>query len=114
MLKQSLLLGGLMCLAGCAPLAAQFPINVPIRSSGFFELSATDDGKSLFFTSVQILRHESEGRLQETRLYRFGSDGITLFAERGKLAPKNGFTSGDGVVAPQVSADGRSVAFTLK
>jgi len=114
MLPRKICFLGLLWLVEAIPAVAQYP-GLPVRSGpAFSELTATDDGKSLFFTSLQILRREPEGRFQETRLYRYDSDGVTLFAERGNLAPKNGFSSNDGVAAPQVSADGQTVAYTLQ
>src|SRR5271157_2869499 len=83
-------------------------------SAQFTQLAATDDGKYLYFVSELLLR----GRIQnllwpETRLYRFGPDGVTLFAQRGRLAPQSSGGSGDGVSDPQVSGDGSLIGFTL-
>jgi uncharacterized protein (TIGR03437 family) len=80
----------------------------------FTELVATDDGKQLFFTSQLLLKGvESQSAFPETRLYRIGAKGVEVFAERGPLAPTQGFSSSDGVSRPSVSGDGGVVGFTL-
>ena len=78
----------------------------------FGELATTDDGAQLYFTSTLKLAGMAADR-GEYRLYRVAEDGISLFAERGDLAPANSFSSSDGARAPQVSSDGRIVGFTL-
>ena len=84
----------------------------PVRAQ-FSGLAASDDGNQLYFTSQLLLRGaKSTSQGPESRLYRFGSGGVTLFAERGPLGPTGSFSSGDGVVSPTVSADGTLVAFT--
>jgi len=80
----------------------------------FAQLAATDDGKQLYFTSQMALKGAaSTSPWPESRLYRFGPDGVTLFAERGPLAPEDTFSSSDGAVSPSVSGDGSLVAFTF-
>lgn len=84
----------------------------------FAQLAATDDGSQLYFTSQLQLRGatstSSSHFAGEARLFRFGPDGVTLFAERGSLASQ--FTSGSdpGVAGPQVSGDGSVVGFTFR
>jgi uncharacterized protein (TIGR03437 family) len=80
----------------------------------FSQLAATDDGKQLYFASQLLLKGSTESLAPaEARLYRWGADGVSLFAERGALAPRNAFTGGDGVSDPQVSGDGSVVGFTF-
>jgi uncharacterized protein (TIGR03437 family) len=93
--------GGMLLFAAAIPALAQFS-----------QLAATDDGKQLYFISQLLLKGAAESGV-ETRLYRYGSDGVTLFAERGSLAPQNASSSSDGVSNPQVSGDGSAIGFTL-
>jgi uncharacterized protein (TIGR03437 family) len=81
----------------------------------FAQLAATDDGKQLYFTSQMLLKGAapSSSPWPESRLYRFGPDAVTLFAERGPLAPESSSSSSDGVSDPSVSGDGSLVAFTF-
>ena len=103
MLQRSLAWRSLCLLLLVAPVRAQFS-----------SLTATDDGNQLYFTSKLLLRGaKSTSQGPETRLYRSASDGVTLSAERGPLAPTGSFSSGDGVVSPAVSGDGTLVAFTF-
>src|SRR5215831_18951263 len=93
---------GTLLLLLAAPMVAQFT-----------ELAATDDGKQLFFTSQMLLKgREQTGWVPETRLYRFGADGVTVYAERGPLASESGFGSGDGISGARLSGDGGVVGFT--
>jgi uncharacterized protein (TIGR03437 family) len=78
----------------------------------FAELATTDDGSQLYFTSKMLLKGREPGPWPESRLYRFGPAGLTLYAERGALAPKDSGSSNDGVSHPSVSGDGAVVAFT--
>src|SRR3954454_19606620 len=75
----------------------------------FSEFATTDDGSQLYFTSRMLLKGRPPGVWRETRLYRFGPDGLTLYAERGPLAPKDTGSSNDGVHYPSVSGDGAVV-----
>src|SRR5260221_9645155 len=97
-------LGGMLMLALTLPARAQFA-----------QLAVTDDAKQLYFTSSLLLRSapSTDQALFETRIYRYASGGVTLFAERGPRAPKGLISSGDGAAMPQVSADGSTVGFTL-
>jgi len=82
----------------------------------FAQLSATDDGNQLYFTSQLMLRgatSTSASRAPEARLYRYGPDGVTLFAERGSLASQHVSGTGAGVANPQVSGDGSVAGFTF-
>jgi uncharacterized protein (TIGR03437 family) len=79
----------------------------------FTQLTATDDGKQLYFVSQQIMQGKARTGLPEYRLYRASTDGVTLFAERGALTPQNVASSSDGVSGPNVSGDGSLVAFTF-
>jgi uncharacterized protein (TIGR03437 family) len=95
--------GGMVLLLLASPVCGQFS-----------QLAATDDGSQLYFTSQMLLKGAaSSSPSPESRLYRFGPNGVTLFAERGSLAPPNSFSSGDGVVSPRVSSDGSLVGFTF-
>jgi uncharacterized protein (TIGR03437 family) len=88
-------------------------LATPVRAQ-FTELAATDDGKQLFFTSQLLLKGaKSSSSFPETRLYRSGSNGVEVFAERGPLAPDWTFGSSDGVSHPSVSGDGSVVGFTF-
>jgi uncharacterized protein (TIGR03437 family) len=87
-------------------------LALPVRAQ-FDRIAATDDGSRIYFTTPMQLKGAAPSRWPESRLYRFGLDGVTLFAERGELAPQNSFGSGDGVTFPSVSADGSVVGFTL-
>jgi uncharacterized protein (TIGR03437 family) len=98
-----LLWGGASLLLLACPLAGQF--------SG---LAATDDGAHLYFTSQMLLRGvTAQSDFPEARLYHFGPGGVTLFAERGRLAPDGSGSTNDGVRTPTVSGDGTLVAFTF-
>src|SRR6185437_1435660 len=77
----------------------------------FSQLSATDDGQQLYFTSPLRIDPQSATN-PETRVFRSGPDGITLFAERGALIPSAIVSSNDGMTSPQVSGDGSVVAIT--
>ena len=83
----------------------------------FTQLTATDDGNTLYFTSPLLLQGEtaasSPAGSSELRLFRLRPDGVSLFMERGPLASPNAGGSGAGVQAPQVSGDGSAVAFTF-
>ena len=87
------------CFAGTLLLAVAVP-----ACGQFSQLAATDDGKQLYFTSQWLLKGTAAPTLPwaESRLYRYGPDGVTLFAERGNLAPRNSGGSSDGVFSPQV------------
>jgi uncharacterized protein (TIGR03437 family) len=50
----------------------------------------------------------------ESRLYGFGPAGLTLYAERGALAPQDTGSSNDGVSHPSVSGDGSVIGFTYR
>jgi uncharacterized protein (TIGR03437 family) len=103
MLLQRLWLSGAVLLLLASPVSAQFS-----------QLAATDDGSQLYFTSEMMLHGKvSPLPSPESMLYRFGPDGVTLFAERGALADPNDASTGDGVSTPSVSGDGSLVAFTF-
>jgi uncharacterized protein (TIGR03437 family) len=80
----------------------------------FAELAATDDATQLFFTTskMQPKGVRQPGPVPESRLYRSGADGVTVFAERGALASTSGFGDGDGIYSPRISGDGSIVGFT--
>ena len=78
----------------------------------FSEFATTDDGSQLYFTSRMWLKGGQPGVWRESRLYRFGPDGLMLYAERGKLALENVGSSNDGVHYPSVSGDGRVVGLS--
>jgi uncharacterized protein (TIGR03437 family) len=104
MSSPALRFGGMLLLAAAIPACAQFS-----------QLAATDDGKQLYFTSQSLLKGAKQTLpWAESRLYRYGTDGVTLFAERGSLAPQHSGGSGDGASGPQVSGDGSVVGFTLQ
>lgn len=103
MVSPALRFGGTLLLAMVLPAWGQFS-----------QLAATDDGKQIYFTSQLLLKGATPAAaFPETRIYRFGADGVTLFAERGTLASKNSFSSGDGASNPQISGDGTVVGYTL-
>jgi uncharacterized protein (TIGR03437 family) len=82
----------------------------------FSQLAVTDDGTQVYFTSQLLLRGAGQNQTPlgpEARLYRFGPDGVTLFAERGALASQHASGSDAGVSGPQVSGDGSVVSFTF-
>lgn len=78
----------------------------------FAHLATTDDGSQLYFTSSMLLKGAKPGTWRESRLYRFGRDGLALFAERGPLAAEWAVGSDMGVTYPAVSGDGTVVGFT--
>jgi uncharacterized protein (TIGR03437 family) len=80
-------------------------------SAQFSQLTATDDGNQVYFVSPLVLKGSTAAG--EARLYRLGPDGLSLFAERGALAPKGTGSNLDGISGPQVSGDGSIVGFTL-
>jgi uncharacterized protein (TIGR03437 family) len=83
-------------------------------SAQFSQLAATDSGTQVYFVSRLMLKGAvSTAKFPEARLYRIGPDGVTLFAERGPLAPQNFSGSSDGVSNPGVSGDGSLIAFTF-
>ena len=92
-LNRCVWLGGLLLFTGCGltSWAQLLPDTAPIP---FAEITATEDGQWVYFTSVSVLKGKKENWEPETRLYRYGPDGIKLFAERGRLAPRNGGGSG--------------------
>jgi hypothetical protein len=92
---------GMLLLLLAAPVGAQF-----------VQLATTDDGGRVFFTTPMSLKGAGPSRWRESRLYRFGADGLTLFAERDPLAPESKFEPGYGVRDPSVSADGAVVGLT--
>lgn len=83
-------------------------------SAQFAELAASDDGKVLYFTSQMLFRGEqSPLGWPEYRLYRFGPEGLTLFAERGPLASDSTFSSNTGVTNVSTTSDGSLVGLTF-
>jgi len=94
---------GLLLLLMAFPMFAQFS-----------QLAATDDGKQLYFTSQMLFNRATETLgWPEYRLYRFGTDGVTLFAERGAFASDATFSSSTGVSNLRVTGDGSLVGFTF-
>lgn len=90
-------------------------LSVPATAQ-FAQLSATDDGKQLYFTSqlqLQDVTSASVSPFPEARLYSWGSNGVTLFAERGALASPHVGGSSSGVQFPQATGDGSLVGFTF-
>ena len=45
----------------------------------FAELATTDDGSQLYFTSKMLLKGREPGPWPESRLYRFGPAGLSIF-----------------------------------
>jgi hypothetical protein len=95
------------CLGGALTLLVVLP-----AFAQYLQLTATDDGGQLYFVTQQILQGKAH-TFPEYRLYRAGPDGVTLAAERGKLAPDGTFSSSSGVVHPSVSGDGAVLAYTF-
>src|SRR5437588_12985086 len=94
---------GMLMLLTVGPLTAQFS-----------QLTMTDDGAQVYFTSPLLLKSTpGQGGIGEGRLYRLTKDGASLVAERGKLAAPSVFTAETGLEFPQVSSDGSLVASTL-
>jgi len=82
----------------------------------FSQLAATDDGRQLYFTSQMLFKGGGTAVTQswpESRLFRFGGDGLSLFLERGPLASTFSISSSSGVTNPTVTADGSLVGYTL-
>ena len=80
----------------------------------FSQLAVTDDGRQLYFSSQMVLKGGTTAPPQ-SRIYRIGPDGVTLFAEKATGVPdaNNAFSSADGATAPQVSGDGKVVGASL-
>ncbi len=78
----------------------------------FSHLSATDDGKYLYFTSQLVLKSSGTPTAAQSRLYRLGPDGIVMFAEAGAFGPPGRFSNT--VRAASVSGDGRVVGVTVQ
>jgi uncharacterized protein (TIGR03437 family) len=79
----------------------------------FSHLSATDDGKNLFFTSHLVLKGRGSPSTAQGRLYRLGPDGPAMFAEAGTFGPQQGRTV-NSIVAPAVTGDGKAVGFSVQ
>jgi uncharacterized protein (TIGR03437 family) len=93
---------GLIIATAC-PLFAQFS-----------QLTAIDDGTQVYFTSTLLLKGTtSTATWPEARLYLNGPGGVTLYAQRGALAPQIDNVSSQGVSSPQVSGDGSLIGFTF-
>lgn len=92
---------GMLLLLLAAPVFAQFA-----------ELATTDDGSQLYFTTEMLPKGAKPGNWRESRLFRFGPAGVTLYAERGALAPEFTFASHAGATHPSVSGDGAVVSVT--
>lgn len=79
----------------------------------FSQLTMTDDGRQIYFTSPLLLKSSpGQGGISERRLYRLAPDGVSVAAERGVLAPASVLIEETGLEYPQVSGDGSLVAFT--
>jgi uncharacterized protein (TIGR03437 family) len=103
MTGRALVRGGWLMLLAAIPVFAQFA-----------ELKATDDGKTLYFTSEMLFQGEKATLgWPEYRLYRFTSGAVTLFAERGASASNSTFSSTTGVTGVSTTGDGSLVGFTL-
>jgi uncharacterized protein (TIGR03437 family) len=79
----------------------------------FSHLSATDDGKNLFFTSHLVLKGSGSPTDAQSRLYRLGPDGPAMFAEAGTFSPQQGRLV-NSIVAPAVTGDGKAVGFSVQ
>jgi len=91
-----------MLIAGLAlPLSAQFS-----------HLTATDDGKYLYFTSKLTLKNSGKLLPEQDRLYRFGPEGAAMIAEAETFGPQWRHLMLR-VSAPWVSGDGEVVGLTL-
>jgi len=100
---QSLGRGSLLLLLVAFPVSAQFA-----------DLAASDDGKILYFATPLLFQGEkSDLGWPEYRLYRFGPEGVTLFAERGPLASNSTFSNNTGVTNVSTTSDGSQVGFTF-
>jgi uncharacterized protein (TIGR03437 family) len=100
---------GMLMLALAGPVSAQ--IAGP-TAAAYTQLTATDDGQQIYFTSPLVLKSNSTSVTRpEGRLYRLGPDGVALVAERGSRAAFP--IGGQGIFRPQVSADGTTLAYTL-
>jgi uncharacterized protein (TIGR03437 family) len=78
----------------------------------FSHLSATDDGKQLYFTSHLVLKGRELPTAEQSRLYRLGPDEIVMFAEVGSFGAPGRFVNT--VRMAYVSGDGRSVGVTVQ
>ena len=95
--------GSMLMLLIVGPLTAQFS-----------QLTMTDDGKQIYFTSSLLLKSSpGQGGISQGRLYRLAADGVSVAAERGNMAPPSAFMTEIGLEYPQVSGDCSVVAFTF-
>src|SRR6266516_8083892 len=79
----------------------------------FSQLTATDDGKEVYFTSRLVLRGSADKAANpQDRLYRASPSGISMFAEWASLGGVPLPNSAAYLDDPQVSGDGSVVAFT--
>jgi hypothetical protein len=78
----------------------------------FSHLSATDDGKYLYFTSHLVLKNRGLPTAAQSRLYRLGPGEILMFAEVGSFGAPGRFVNS--VRMAYVSGDGRSVGVTVQ
>ena len=95
----------LLLLVFAAPAAAQFS-----------QLTATDDGAQLYFTSQVLLKGGTPNPatpFPEARLFRAAAGVVTLFAERGTLAAEGSGSNSAGVLGPRVTGDGTLVGFSF-
>ncbi len=89
-------------------------LTVGPLTTQFSQLTMTDDGQQIYFTSPLLLKsNPGQGGIGEGRLYRLTKDGVSLAAERGKRAAPSVFSTEIGLEYPQVSGDGSVLAFTL-
>ncbi len=80
------------------------PLSFPLCGQ-FAELASTDDGKQVYFTTALQFSGAPVSR-GEVRIYRIAENGLELFED---VPDASGFLAR----SPQVSADGRTVGFTL-
>ena len=90
---------GMLLLLLAGPVCAQFA-----------QLAATDDGTQLYFVASMVLKSADPEASRELRVYRFAGGALSLFAERGQLAPEWSRSNGDGVAYPSVSGGGEAIA----
>ena len=79
----------------------------------FSQLSATDDGRVLYFTSHLVLKGRGSPTIAQTRLFHLSPDGIAMFAEAGTFGPPHGRMTLL-VSKPSVTGDGKAVGFTVR
>ena len=84
--------------------------SIPLQAQ-FTELSTTDDGTQLYFSSPMRIGASQPASVQ-FRIYRVAKDGVELFAEPSAPGPLQPI-GGANARTPQVTGDGQSVGLTM-